>query len=180
MEPAVTSIVALSPVFGADPQGDRFCVTLQAQHNLVQLGARLAGNSQALVGLYVTESAEPEYNADSAQYGRVVALVRMLLMPPGQTVQNYPSGCMEFRRGQLVDRWPVGWPSETMFFSSHGGPVLRDAVAVALHTYDFAGFAGQFLQGPIDLRRMPALRDQLMVQIRHEITRNPSAQTRPF
>ena len=74
----MTSIEALSPVFGADCQGDRFCVTSKGQHKLVQLGARLAGDTQALVGLYVTESAEPEYNADSAQYGRVVALVRML------------------------------------------------------------------------------------------------------
>ena len=63
VETAVTSIEALSPVFGADP-GDRFCVTWQGQRNLVQLGARLAGNARALVGLYVTESAEPEYNAD--------------------------------------------------------------------------------------------------------------------
>jgi hypothetical protein len=179
VELAVTSIEALSPVFSADPS-DRFCVTSQGQHNLVQLGARIAGNAQALVGLYVTESAEPEYNVDSAQYGRVVALVHMRLMPEGHTVQNYPSGCMEFRRNQLVDRWPVGWPSETMFFSPHGGPVLRDAVAFALQTSDFAGFAGQFLQGPIDLRRMPALRNQLIIEVRHEVSRNPSAQIQPF
>jgi hypothetical protein len=176
----VTSIEALSPVFGTDCQGDRFCVTSQGQHKLLQLGARLAGDTQALVGLYVTESAEPEYNADSAQYGRVVALVRMLPMLQSRTVQDYPSECIEFRRGHLVDRWPIGWPSETMFFSLRGGPVLRDAVAVALHTYDFAGFAGQFLQGPIDLRRMPALRDQLMIEVRNEIARNPGAQIRPF
>jgi hypothetical protein len=28
----------------------------------------------------------------------------------------------------LVDRWPIGWPSEVVFFSNHGGPVLRDVV----------------------------------------------------
>jgi hypothetical protein len=35
----VSSIEALSPVFG-DPQGHRFCVTLQGKHKLEQLGAR--------------------------------------------------------------------------------------------------------------------------------------------
>jgi hypothetical protein len=87
---------------------------------------------------------------------------------------------MEFRSGKLQDRWPVGWPSETVFFSPHGGPRLHDAVAFALHDYDFAGFAGQFLQGPIDLRGKPALRDRLMIEIRHEVARNPVAQVRPF
>ena len=173
------AIEALSPVFSADAQGDRFCTTSQGQRNLVQLGSRLAG-SDSLVGLYVTESAERDYQPDPAQHGRVVALVRMLAMPQAHTVQNYPSGCMELRGSLMADRWPVGWPSETVFFSPHGGPVLRDAVAFALHIYDFAGFTGQFLQGPIDLRRMPALRNELMNQIRHDIARNPVAQVRPF
>jgi hypothetical protein len=85
-----------------------------------------------------------------------------------------------YRRNRLVDRWPVGWPSETVFFSPHGGPVLRDAVALALQIYDFASFAGQFLQGPIDLRRTPQLRDRLMIEVRNEIARNPGAQIQPF
>jgi hypothetical protein len=173
------AIEALSPVFSADAQGDRFCTTQQGRHNLEQLGLRLAG-SDTLVGLYVTESAEAEYQPDPAQHGRVVALVRMLPMPQQHTVQNYPSGCMELRSGRLGDRWPVGWPSETVFFSPHGGPVLRDAVALALHTHDFAGFAGQFLQGPIDLRRIPALGNRLMIEVRHELGRNPAAKARPF
>ncbi|MCI4679088.1 hypothetical protein K9U39_20130 [Rhodoblastus acidophilus] len=175
----MTSIEALSPVFSVDSQGGHFCTTSQGQRNLVQLGGRLAG-SQGLVGLYVTESAEPDYQPDPAQHGRVVALVRMLAMPQAHTVQNYPSGCMELRGSLMADRWPVGWPSETVFFSPHGGPVLRDAVAFALHIHDFAGFAGQFLQGPIDLRGVPALRDRLMIEIRHEVARNPAAQVRPF
>jgi len=173
------SIEALSPVFSTDPQGDRFCTTSQGRRSLEQLGARLAG-SQSLVGLYVTESAEPDYAPDPAQHGRVVALVRTLPMPQQHTVQDYPSGCMEFRGGKLADRWPVGWPSETVFFSPHGGPVLRDAVALALHSYDFAGFAGQFLQGPIDLGRIPGLGDRLMIEVRYELARNPAAQIRPF
>ena len=36
----------------------------------------------------------------------MIALVRMLPMPPGHTVHNYPSGCLEFKRNQLLDRWP--------------------------------------------------------------------------
>jgi len=173
------SIAALSPVFSVDPNGTCFCVTTQGQRNLVQLGQRLAGG-RALVGLYVPESAEPDYNPDAAQYGRVVALVRMLSMLPGQTVHAYPSGCLDYRGGQLIDRWPVGWPSEMVFYSPHGGPVLRDAVASALQVYDYGGWAGQFLQGPIDLRPMPALRQRLMAEIRHQIACNPGTQIRPF
>jgi hypothetical protein len=175
----VTSIEALSPVFGAHPQGQCFCTTVQGQRKLQQLGARLAGG-RSLVGLYVVESAEVDYQPDPAQRGRIVALVRMLQMPYGRTVANFPSGCVEYRGGQIVDRWPVGWPSETIFFSPHGGPVLRDAVALALRTHDFASFAGQFLQGPIDLRRMPALRDRLMIEVRNVIAHDPNAQIQPF
>jgi hypothetical protein len=64
----MTSIEALSPVFSADANGDRFCTTKQGRHNLVHLGERLAG-SDSLVGLYVTESAEPDYQPDPAQHG---------------------------------------------------------------------------------------------------------------
>lgn len=172
-------IAALSPVFSADPNGTHFCVTLQGQQKLEQLGQRLAG-SRTLVGLYVPESTESDYNSDDAQYGRVVALVRMLPMPPGQTVHAYKSGCLEYRRSQLVDRWPVGWPSEVVFHSPHGGPVLRHAVASALQVYDYGSWAGQFLQGPIDLGPIPALRRQLLAEIQHQIARNPRTQLRPF
>lgn len=179
MSRTTSSIAALSPVFGVDPNGTQFCVTQQAQRNLLQLGQRGA-DTPILVGLYVPEGAETAYNPDGAQYGRVVALVRVLPMPPGHTVHAYPSGCFEYRGGQLVDRWPIGLPSETVFYSPHGGPVLRDAVAFALQVYDYASWAGQFLQGPIDLRPMPALRQRLMAEIRHQVALNPRTQIRPF
>jgi hypothetical protein len=152
---------------------------LQGQQKLTNVCNRLAG-TRDLVGLYVTESAEPDYNPDAAQYGRVVALVRVLRMPSGHTIHNYQSGCMELKGHQLVDRWPVGWPSETVFFSPYGGPVLRDAVASALQIYDYINFAGEFLGGPIDLRRMPLLRNRLMAEVQNEIARDPGTQVRPF
>lgn len=176
--PAV-SVEALSPVFSARPSDDQFCVTTQGQRNLEQLGQRLAGTHH-LVGLYVPESAEPDYNPDEAQYGRVIALVRMIKMPAGLTVHSYQSGCLEFRGNQLVDRWPVGWPSETVFYSSHGGPVLRDAVASALHVYRYGTWASQFLQGPIDLRPMPHLRKRLLAEVMYQINLDPTTQLRPF
>jgi hypothetical protein len=177
-----STIEALSAVFGVfSPQQDRFCVPLRARNSLIQLGARIAGKQEKLVGLYVPESAEPEYNSDSAQYGRVVALVRMKGLAQGlPNLTNYPSGCMELRGPRLVDRWPIGWPSDIVFLSPHGGPVLRDAVLVALHRSDFAGFTVQFQHGPIDLRLLPTLRSQLMAQVRHDIARNPNSQIQQF
>jgi len=173
----MASIEALSPVFSVDPQQGHFCVTLQGQSKLLSVGNRLAG-SRDLVGLYVTESAEPGYQPDSAQYGRVVALVRMLPMPPGHTVQNYVSGCLELRGNQMVDRWPIGWPSETVFFCPQGGPVLRDAVSSALQIHNYAGFAGQFLQGPIDIHLMHPLKKVLMKEVLYQISLNPATQLR--
>jgi hypothetical protein len=114
-QPSSPSIEALSPVFSHESNWAHFCTTLQGQQNLERIGNRLAGGRD-LVGIYVTESAEPEYNLDAAQYGRVVALVRMLPIPRGQTMQNFKSGCMVIKGAKLVDRWPVGCPCETVFF----------------------------------------------------------------
>ena len=177
---ASSSIEALSPVFSHERNYFSFHTHDKGQRNLGLTGARLAGVRNALVGLYVTESTEHDYNPDPAQYGRVVALVRMLPMPLGNTMQLYPSRCMEFRHGKLVDRWPFGWPCEVVFLSQHGGPVLRDAVRFALGVHDYGGWAGQFLQGPINLRRLPALRKRLMLEVRNEIARDLSTQILPF
>jgi hypothetical protein len=179
----LSSIAALSPIFSSDPhspRGQAFHVHANAQQNLQQICARLAGKQNYLVGLYVTESAEREYNPDPAQYGRVIALVRALPMPAQHTVHNYPSGRMEFKHGRLADRWPIGWPCIPIFYSPHGGPVLRDAVRIALGIHDYWSFASQFLQGPIDLHRMSALQARLMAEIRHEVARNPHTQLQSF
>ncbi len=58
--------------------------------------------------------------------------------------------------------------------------MLRDAVAFALQVYEYGSWASQFLQGPIDLRPMPALRHRLLLEIQHQITRDPGTQIRPF
>jgi hypothetical protein len=177
------SIEALSPVFSADPNPriGQFSVTLSGANNLLQIGADLAGDPNAFVGLYVPESCEPEYNDDAEQYGRVVALVRMLPMPLGRTIHNYPSGCIEYDdKGQRYDRWPIGWPHEMVFYSEHGGPVLRDAVLVLTHIHQFADFVYPMQQGPMSLRKLPQLRIKLMQEIRNEIARNPSSRLLPF
>jgi hypothetical protein len=177
----MSSILALSPVFSVDRNCTEFCVTAQAQRNLETVCHRLlTREGGALVGLYITENPEAAYNSNSPEFGRVAAVVRPLPMPAGQTVQGFPSGCLEYRGGTLVDRWPVGWPCEVVFYSPRGGPVLRDAVYAALGVSDYASFAMQFLQGPIYLGPMPALRDHLIAEVRHQVSRDPAAQVRPF
>ena len=138
--------------------------------------ARLTGDDIAsgLVAIYVVEGPESEYNDDPSTFGRVVALVRPLPMPPGKTIKDYPSGCQHLKGNFLVDRWPIGWPSEVVFFSNHGGPVLRDVVKTATGRSDYATFTHQLLQGPIDLMRTghAPIRHQLMREIptrSHEI-----------
>ena len=185
------SIEALSAVFsadpGANPLGDRFCTHLNGATNLLQVGHRLAGTGK-LVGLYVTENPEWDYNPDPQQFGRVVALVRMLPMAPSKTIYDYESGCKEFKRDQFVDRWPVGWPCQFVFFSPHGGPYLRDivlhnkVVRSALGIKEYHDFAAQFLHGPIALWQfsMGPLRQKLMEAVRHEMAQNPQTQLLPF
>ena len=58
--------------------------------------------------------------------------------------------------------------------------MLRDAVAFALQVYDYRSWAGQFLQGPIDLRPMPALRHRLLAEVLHRFAHNSGTQIRPF
>jgi hypothetical protein len=176
-------IEAISPVFGYAPTDDRFCLTEQCRARLVEIGRRLTGDdASGLVAIYVVEGPELEYNDDPSTFGRVVALVRPLPMPPGKTINDYPSGCPQLKGETLVDRWPIGWPSEVVFFSNHGGPVLRDVVKVATGRSDYATFTHQLLQGPIDLMRTgyAPIRHQLMREIRHQIARDPKTQIRPF
>ena|SRR5271166_4571957 len=181
-----TTVAALSPIFslpGSQQPGDRFHVHEGAGLNLQRLGDRLAG-TPGLVGLYSTESAEDEYQPDPQQKGRVIALVRMLPMPPGKTVADYPSGCLKYRlRGHTllaVDRWPLGWPSELVYLQLRGAPLLRDLVYEALHISPYADFAGQFLKGSIDLRRWPALGRVLMREIRLRVAVDPAREILPF
>jgi hypothetical protein len=105
-----------------------FSTSESAAQTLMALGARIAGKPESLVGLYIPESTEPEYNSDKGKYSRVAALVRMLPMPANKRINDYPSKCLIFKNGSIVDRWPIGWPAEVVFYSQYGGPVLRDAV----------------------------------------------------
>ena len=175
----VPSIEGLSAVFGIDRTSTHFSVPLKALNNLQAMCMRLAGGPN-LLGMYIPESTEPDYNSDEAQYGRVLALARVLPMPPGHIMANFPSGCLEYRDGTLADRWPIGWPCEVVFHSLHGGPVLRDGVYKALGISDFASFAVLFIHGPIILRPFPALRQWLMTEVRHQIARDPTTMVRPF
>jgi hypothetical protein len=179
-------IAIISPVFGYELQADRFCVTSQCQQSLQTLGTRLTSASDAtndLVAIYVTESPEPDYEtfAPTAR-GRIVALVRPIPMPTGLTIWDYPSGCVELKGGQLVDRWPIGWPCVVVFYSPNGGPVLRDSYRTALGRHDYHALTHGMLQGPIDLS-VPWLRpleQRLMREVRHQVARDPKTQILPF
>jgi hypothetical protein len=186
----MSEIVALVPIFSTDPNGDRFCVIRDgnAPVNLNILGHAIAGDPDALVGLYAVEGIDAadaaKYNPDPRTYGRVLSLVRTRHLTPAKpTIWDWESGCLEFsmRRG-LVDRWPAGWPSECVFFSLHGGPVLRDAWSFGMGRHDFHVLTHQFLQGPIDLRprSLKPLRDHLMREVRHRVNADPSTMIQPF
>ncbi|HEY8031314.1 MAG TPA: hypothetical protein VIF02_02760 [Methylocella sp.] len=175
-----SEIRAISPVFSFEPEYESFCVIKKAKAKLEEMGHRLTEDDQSLVAIYVTESPEEEFNPNGEGAGRIVALVRPLPMPAGASVEDYPSECMHLSGDKLVDRWPVGWPCEVVFLSKRGGPILRDAILATGDSAPFADFAQAFMQGPIDLATRPYLRRQLMVEVRHEIDRNPSALIQPF
>jgi hypothetical protein len=186
-------IAAISPVFGYDANTDRFCLTIQCTQRLQALGARLTNvgklpgsdvfqPAQDLVAIYVTQDPEPDYdNLGPSAHGRIVALVRPLLMPVGSTISSFPSGCVQLKGEQLVDRWPIGWPSEVVFYSAYGGPVLRDVYRLALSRSDLFALTHGMLQGPVELSGwLRPLEPVLMREIRHQVSLDPSTQIRPF
>lgn len=182
-----TEIAALQCIFEHDPtHNPHFCSTREGGNELQRICRDVAGNHDALVGLYVVKSVDPADQAqglryDPAMHGRVVALVRVLPMPAGRSIHDYPSGVPKYdRHFNKVDRWPVGWPSETVFFSGYGGPFLD--VACYRTGFDFVGLTHQFLQGPIDLRRraFQPLRQQLLLEARHQAMRQPATVVSPF
>jgi hypothetical protein len=174
-------IAAIAAVFAHDPRTTHFSVAEPFRDKLENLAARYAGVEGPLVSLYVPEATEEEYGPDRRTHGRITVLAEMLPMPAGHTVADYPSGCLEFRRGQLRDRWPFGWPCRVVFFSPRGGPRLRHVVEDALKRYDFGAFTGQFHNsGPIDLRCLPALSRELMAAVRRRVALDPATQVWPF
>lgn len=181
----MTEIFAITPVFSHSAASTHISATLQARPLFESLGRRETtnGESNNLLAVYVTENPERQYSDTPETFGRIVALVRLLPMPWNKTVLDYPSGCRELIRNQLADRWPVGWPCETVFYSPHGGPMLRDVVRSALRITNYGDdFACQMQHGPIDLMRFvyAPLRQQLISEVRHQIVLDPQTLVKPF
>jgi hypothetical protein len=126
-------IVALSCIFEGDQtNSNAFCVIEEGHARLQELGDSIAGKPEKLVGLYVPLIVQPEdepiRDYDPTMRGRVIALVRALPMPRNKTIRDYYSDdprTLRLFRGQLVHRWPVGWPSETVFYSANGPALNR-------------------------------------------------------
>jgi hypothetical protein len=139
---------------------------------------RLAGTANYLIALYVPLTHDPIFNpkALAVERGRVIALARLLPMPTGQTIDHYRSDELKFYRNELIDPWPIGWPCVIVFFSHDGGPPLRDITGFMNHK----DFTSQLQFGPVDMRRYPRLRSQLMKEVRHRIALNPETQLLPF
>ena len=169
-------IVAIAPVFSAERDGDRFCTNEQGKRHLEILYDRFAGKKDELVGLYVPENPESDYNDDEKQFGRVIAAVRILPLKPNETASSFPSGCVEFIRNELRDRWPYGLPSETVFYSSDGGPILRDIVMRVMPDLPFGDYTRKLHdQGPmLDLgqRGKMTVAECLTAEIIHTMARN--------
>jgi hypothetical protein len=180
-------IVALSCIFEGDQtNSNAFCVIEEGHARLQELGDSIAGKPEKLVGLYVPLIVQPEdepiRDYDPTMRGRVIALVRALPMPRNKTIRDYYSDdprTLRLFRGQLVHRWPVGWPSETVFYSANG-PALKDACDMTGHVY--ADLTHRFLKGPIDLQsiRFKTLRNRLMAEIEHRVAHQPETIIREF
>jgi hypothetical protein len=180
----LSSIVALSPIFASNPgdvRGQAFYASASVRENFIRVCSRLAGKPNFLIGLYVTFNPDL-YNPKQLEVerGRVIALARVLPMPAGKSVNDYPSEALKFRRDKLVDPWPIGWPCETVFYSHDAGPYLLDVVYAT--NPDHKDFTSQLHFGPVDLggARYARLRDQLMKEVRDVVVRNPSSQLHPF
>jgi hypothetical protein len=116
------AIGAISAVFGHDSQNNQFCAPAQVRERFEAICARMSGTilgkggeseviinpKNQLFALYIPEQPEYDYNHDPLTYGRIVALVRPLPMPAGNSVINYPSHCIEYDSNcSPFDRWPI-------------------------------------------------------------------------
>lgn len=190
----MSEIVALAPIFDPDPNPanqfylDRFCSidTGLAPMNMQSLCLSIAGKPDKLVGLYVPKSVDPEDFAQGLRglpqtHGRVTTLVRVLPMPSGHNMTHYPANVMKFTmQSGLIQRWPIGWPCEAVFFSAYGGPVLEYMCLNA--KLKFTDLTHQFFQGTIDLRRWlyATLRWHLWNEVDTIRRIYPTTQLRPF
>jgi hypothetical protein len=181
-EVITAEIGAISAVFSSySPDSDRFCATELCQKRFLETDQRLV-NTGSLVALYVTLERE-HGNDDPCAFGRIIALARPQPMLPGRTIDYYRLEQYQIlKRSKLEYRWPIGWPSEVVFYSPYGGPDLKIAYYKALGRSDYADFTSQLQWGPISLSTMAMrpLRDGLMEEIRHQIERDHRTQLRTF
>ena len=144
----------LEAMYGLRSGQGHVAVAGNARGRLEQMAAQLAG-TEDLVAIYVPEGTEEHYDVGDMR-GRVVGAVRLLEMPDGRSVEDYPIPDWDENDGNPDWngdwRWPIGWPCRTVLIDDPANcPNLRSLVQVAHGAAAFGSYTAQFQLGPIRL-----------------------------
>lgn len=131
--------------FGADFA--HIAVAPGSRPRLLAMGQDIAG-SDAACGIYVPLSA-PEAWGGRALRGRIVGAIRLLAMPQGLGMPDFPHFDRDGR-----PRWPYGWPCGVIrVLPPDDCRRLRDVMFEALgDDILFPAFASRFQFGPVPVR----------------------------
>jgi hypothetical protein len=111
---------------------------------LEQMGNEIAG-TEALVAIYVPVRT-PAHWGLARQRGRVVAAFRLLPMPSGKSVVDYPDG--DLTEGK---QWNIGWPCQVVYAPLEAGPYLRALVGSVPGGETFRHYTSRLRQGSVRL-----------------------------
>src|SRR5438132_1359218 len=133
-------------MYGLGREQEHIAVPANAEAKLKQMAGRLVG-SDDLIAIYIPEGTDDVYQVGNKR-GRVVGAVRLLPMPPGNTIHDYYFDDLMTQKR----RWPVGWPCKVVFAPPDGDcPVLRTLVELLHGPGNFQPYVGRLQYGPIDL-----------------------------
>lgn len=140
----------IEPLYGFAPDLEHVAVPASAERILLKMADELVGTDD-LVAIYIPEGTDEAWEADSMR-GRVVGAVRLLEMPKGKEINDYPHRDLD---GSL--RWPIGWPCEVVYAPPvELCPVLRSEVEYVFNQEAFKPYVARFQHGPFPLEKRMA------------------------
>lgn len=140
-------------MFDFKPNFTHIGVPKTARESLLAMVTELVDTS-GLVSIYIPESTEDVWNANSAR-GRVVGAVRLIDMPSDRAIDDYFYDDWDRTR-----RWPIGWPWQVIYAPPVlECPRLRDHVEFLFKSGNFGPYVSRFQNGPFRLE--PDMREQL-------------------
>jgi hypothetical protein len=144
----------IEALYGFSLDQTHVAVTANARGPLLKMADELVGTDN-LVAIYVPEGTEDVYEPGNMR-GRIVGAVRLLEMPAGSGIEDYPIPDWDQHEGvpgwDGSIRWPLGWPCAAVLAPDPAKcQTLRTLVSTVHPGKPFGDYALQFQHGPFRL-----------------------------